>query len=68
MRQNLGWAIGDNSLALPIAAGVLRTLGPDAAARDRRLIDVRLEHPRRLWVPVIRIPRFRALAVRGWVG
>jgi P-type Cu2+ transporter len=36
MRQNLGWAIGYNSLALPIAAGVLEpwafTLRPETAA------------------------------------
>jgi P-type Cu2+ transporter len=36
MRQNLGWAIGYNSLALPIAAGVFApwglTLRPEAAA------------------------------------
>jgi P-type Cu2+ transporter len=27
MRQNLGWAIGYNSLALPIAAGVFEPFG-----------------------------------------
>jgi P-type Cu2+ transporter len=27
MRQNLGWAIGYNSLALPIAAGVFEPVG-----------------------------------------
>ncbi len=36
MRQNLGWAIGYNSLALPIAAGVFEPLGltmrPEIAA------------------------------------
>jgi Cu2+-exporting ATPase len=36
MRQNLGWAIGYNSLALPIAAGVIEpfgfTLRPEIAA------------------------------------
>jgi Cu2+-exporting ATPase len=36
MRQNLGWAIGYNSLALPIAAGVFAPLGftlrPEIAA------------------------------------
>ncbi len=36
MRQNLGWAIGYNTIALPIAAGVLAgwglTLRPEAAA------------------------------------
>jgi Cu2+-exporting ATPase len=36
MRQNLGWAIGYNSLALPIAAGVFEpwglTLRPQIAA------------------------------------
>jgi Cu2+-exporting ATPase len=36
MRQNLGWAIGYNSLALPIAAGAFAPLGltlrPEIAA------------------------------------
>jgi P-type Cu2+ transporter len=36
MRQNLGWAIGYNSLAIPIAAGVFElfglTLRPEIAA------------------------------------
>ena len=36
MRQNLGWAIGYNSLALPIAAGVFEPVGfmlrPEIAA------------------------------------
>ena len=36
MRQNLGWAIGYNSVALPIAAGVFApwglTLSPEIAA------------------------------------
>ena len=36
MKQNLGWAIGYNSLALPIAAGVFSTWGltlrPEIAA------------------------------------
>src|SRR5262249_57797105 len=36
MRQNLGWAIGYNSLAIPIAAGFLEPLGftlrPEIAA------------------------------------
>jgi Cu2+-exporting ATPase len=36
MKQNLGWAIGYNSLALPIAAGVFAgwglTLRPEIAA------------------------------------
>ena len=36
MRQNLGWAIGYNSIALPIAAGVFAPLGftlrPEIAA------------------------------------
>jgi Cu2+-exporting ATPase len=36
MRQNLGWAIGYNSLALPIAAGVFEPWGvvlrPEIAA------------------------------------
>jgi P-type Cu2+ transporter len=36
MRQNLGWAIGYNSIALPLAAGVFAPLGltlrPEIAA------------------------------------
>jgi Cu2+-exporting ATPase len=36
MRQNLAWAVGYNSLALPIAAGVFEPLGftlrPEVAA------------------------------------
>jgi Cu2+-exporting ATPase len=36
MRQNLGWAVGYNSLAIPIAAGILEpegfTLSPAVAA------------------------------------
>jgi Cu2+-exporting ATPase len=36
MRQNLGWAVGYNTLALPLAAGVLAPLGfvlrPEMAA------------------------------------
>ena len=46
MRQNLGWAIGYNSLALPIAAGVFEPLGL-TPPRDRRDHDGRLEHHRR---------------------
>ena len=46
MRQNLGWAIGYNSLALPIAAGVFEpwglTLRPEIAADH----DGRVEHHR----------------------
>jgi len=47
MRQNLGWAI---RLQLACAAArrrCLRALWPDAAARDRRHLDVGLERPRR---------------------
>src|SRR5262249_51522905 len=44
MRQNLGWAIGYNSLALPIAAGVFEpSLGLCATTRDRRPFDERVE-------------------------
>jgi Cu2+-exporting ATPase len=36
MHQNLGWAVGYNSLALPLAAGVLEPVGivlrPEVAA------------------------------------
>ena len=47
-RQNLGWAIGYNSIALPIAAGVFQpSLGPRAAPRGRRSVDVGIELHRR---------------------
>jgi soluble P-type ATPase len=45
MRQNLGWAIGYNSLALPIAAGVFEPWG-FTPTRDRRDLDVGLERAR----------------------
>ena len=46
MRQNLGWAIGYNTIALPIAAGVFahRTRTP---TRNRRTVHVRLQRHRR---------------------
>ena len=47
MKQNLGWAIGYNSLALPIAAGVFANWGLTLRPGDRRHLDVRLERPRR---------------------
>jgi hypothetical protein len=47
MRQNLGWAIGYKSLALPIAAGIFEPWGADAPSRDRRDLDVGLERARR---------------------
>ena len=47
MHQNLGWAVGYNALALPIAAGVFEPLGLRAAPRDRRPLDVRLQRHRR---------------------
>ena len=48
MRQNLGWAIGYNAIALPIAAGVFEpVVRARAAPRDRRALDVRLELHRR---------------------
>jgi hypothetical protein len=62
MRQNLGWAIGYNSLGLPIAAGVFGADRADAAARDRRDLDGRLERAGR------GSPRSRSsgFACRGW--
>ena len=45
MRQNLGWAVGYNTIALPVAAGVFAPLGLHAAARDRRHRHGRLQHP-----------------------
>ena len=47
MRQNLGWAIGYNSIALPIAAGVFAPLGAHAAPGDRRHLHVGIERPGR---------------------
>ena len=47
MRQNLGWAIGYNVIALPIAAGVFEpAFGLVLRPRDRRIVDVRLQHYR----------------------
>lgn len=46
MRQNLAWAIGYNSIALPIAAGVFEPFGLTLRPGDRRHIHVRFEHPR----------------------
>jgi P-type Cu2+ transporter len=36
MRQNLGWAIGYNSLALPIAAEIFEPLGLPCVPRSAR--------------------------------
>ena len=47
MRQNLGWAVGYNVIALPIAAGVFEPVRTRAAPRDRRPIHVRFQHHRR---------------------
>ena len=47
MRQNLGWAVGYNAIALPIAAGVFAPLGSGAAPRDGCAGDVGLERHRR---------------------
>jgi hypothetical protein len=48
MRQNLGWAIGYNALALPHRRRRLRTgLRPHAPARDHRPEHVRLQRDRR---------------------
>jgi Cu2+-exporting ATPase len=61
MRQNLGWAIGYNSLALPIAAGVFEpfglTLRPEIAAISMSgssvLVAVNALALRRLRLPII---------------
>ncbi|MGA5189256.1 HAD-IC family P-type ATPase [Streptomyces griseoincarnatus] len=45
MRQKLGWAIGYNTLALPIAAGV-NPLRPRPPARDSGPVHVRLQRHR----------------------
>jgi hypothetical protein len=47
MRQNLAWAVGYNSLALPIAGGILPAARLRAAPRGRRDLDERLECDRR---------------------
>ena len=62
MRQNLGWAIGYNSLALPIAAGVLEpwgiTLRPEIAAISMSgssvLVAVNALALKRLQLPALR--------------
>jgi Cu2+-exporting ATPase len=46
MKQNLGWAIGYNSVALPIAAGVFAKWGLTLRPRDRGHLHVGLERPR----------------------
>jgi Cu2+-exporting ATPase len=38
MQQNLGWALGSNSLALPIAAGDFEPLGLSCAPRSPRSV------------------------------
>ena len=65
MRQNLGWAVGYNALALPIAAGVFEPLGLRAAPRDRRPLDVRLQHHRRGQRPRPEAPVAARAAVTG---
>ena len=49
MRQNLGWAVGYNSLALPIAAGVFEpwglTLRPEIAAISMSGSSINLRPP-----------------------
>ena len=47
MHQNLAWAVGYNSLAIPIAAGVFAPLGLHPAPRGRRDLDVGLQRDRR---------------------
>jgi Cu2+-exporting ATPase len=64
MRQNLGWAIGYNSLALPIAAGVFEpwglTLRPEIAAISMSgssiLVAVNALALKRLRIPRARVP------------
>ena len=49
MRQNLGWAIGYNMVALPIAAGVfVPIIGLGLRPEDRCTGHVRLQHHRRV--------------------
>ena len=47
MHQNLAWAVGYNSLALPDRRRRLRAARLRAAPRGRRHLDGRLEHHRR---------------------
>jgi Cu2+-exporting ATPase len=52
MRQNLGWAIGYNTVALPIAAGVFEpafglVLRPDPNHRNRPELLSESDHPER---------------------
>ena len=47
MRQNLAWAVGYNSLALPIAAGVFEPLGFTLRPEVARHLDVGLQRHRR---------------------
>ena len=47
MHQNLAWAVGYNTLAIPIAAGVLEPVGLHPEPRDRRAQHVGVEHHRR---------------------
>ena len=57
MRQNLGWAIGYNTVALPIAAGVFEArLRPRATSRDRGAVHVRVELPGRGQRPAPQAP------------
>ena len=74
MRQNLGWAIGYNSVALPIAAGVVEpafgmVLRPEIAALPMSgssfLVAVNALLLRRLRLPS---PRTRSQPAPGIVG
>ncbi|MEU5810233.1 hypothetical protein [Streptomyces sp. NPDC047718] len=69
MRQNLGWAIGYNAIALPIAAGVFEPatrliLRPEIAALSMSgssiIVAVNALAPKRL-----RLPGAAARAARG---
>ena len=47
MRQNLGWAVGYNAIALPIAAGVFDPPSGSTPTRGSCPLHVRLQHHRR---------------------
>ena len=62
MRQNLGWAIGYNSLALPIAAGVFEpafglVLRPEIAAISMSGSSIIVRRQRRSLLKRLRLPQ-----------
>ena len=48
MHQNLWWAVGYNTIAFPIAAGLFYRFRPRAAPGDRRAVHVGIVDPRRV--------------------